>query len=162
MNTNPFTRRLVSESITKTGRMMAIFFILILLTVSCQAARSDPATPPPDALFLAEVDLSAQSYEAETVGQFTVAETAVITIFYTLPDANTPYFDLTLNGEAADSLRILHSENYRTDQNGGGQWEKSLEPGQYDLVLTATSGSGVLSIYLMNPSEDTQVERTND
>jgi hypothetical protein len=42
---------------------------------------------------------------------------------------------------------ILHSEDYRTDHDGGGLWEHSLPPGTYRLVLTAEQGSGMLSVY---------------
>ena len=80
-----------------------------------------------------------------------MTEAAVTTLFYTLPNADTAYFDLSLLGPDDDSLVILHSENYRTDASGGGTWEQSLMPGTYQLVLTAEPGPGTLSVYWEAP-----------
>ena len=122
-------------------------FMIGLLTVGCQANQA----VPPGFELAAEVDLAAQSYDEAVVGEFILAETAVTTLFYTLPNADTPYFDLSLIGPNDKRHLILHSENYRTDDNGGGTWEQSLTPGSYQLVLTAKPGSGSLSIYWGHP-----------
>ena len=121
-----------------------VFIFLVSCTVINQGTN---LTPPSESQLLAEVDLSSQSFDSEILGKFTLAETAVVTIFYTLPNANTPYFDLSLIGPEAESRVILHSENYRTDESGSGTWEQNLAPGIYQLVLTADPGPGVLSIY---------------
>ncbi|MAU00565.1 MAG: hypothetical protein CL608_25760 [Anaerolineaceae bacterium] len=131
-------------------KFFVLLISLVLLTVSCQANQAQP-TPPPHFQRVAEVDLSAQSHDAETVGEFTVAETAVTNIFYTLPNADTPYFDLSLVGPEGEKQVILHSESYRTDASGGGTWEQNLPAGTYRLVLTADSGAGVLSVYWGHP-----------
>ena len=145
MFTTPFKRFL--SSIRRFASLVpGFFFVIILFIASCQANEAKLA-PPPDFQLVAEVDLSDQSYDEEIVGKFTVAETAVTTLFYTLPNADTSYFDLSLIGPADDSLVILHSENYRTDKNGGGTWEQNLTPGTYQLILTAEPGPGVLSVY---------------
>lgn len=104
-------------------------------------------TPPPDFQPLAVVDLAAQAHAAEMVGQFTVTETAVVSLFYTIPNIDTTVFDLSLSGPDGDSIVILHSEAFRTDDNGGGTWEQSLPPGEYRLLLTAPQTDGTLSVY---------------
>lgn len=122
----------------------AVFLLLVtLLAVGC-AGQNDQI--PPDAELLAEVDLAAQAHEAAVVGEFEVAETAVITLTYTLPNVETAVFDLTLIGPDEDYV-ILHSEDYRTDENGGGSWEQRLPPGSYQLLLTASQTTGTLSVY---------------
>lgn len=121
-------------------------FIFVLFTVSCQTNQTQP-TPPPNFQFVAEVDLSAQPYDAETVGEFTLTETAVASIFYTIPNIDTTDFDLSLSGPNGDNFVILHSENFRTDENGGGTWEQTLAPGTYQIMLTASQTPSMLSVY---------------
>jgi hypothetical protein len=126
------------------AQLLAALFILVLFGAGCRAGQA----PPPDRQLLSETDLSAQVHDDETVGQFTLSETAVVEISYTIPNIDTPYFDLTLHGPNGESMVILQSENYRTDENGGGSWEKSLPPGAYRLALTAAQSPGSLTIYL--------------
>ena len=128
--------------------LLTLSLLVIVLTVDCSAGKNSASlTPPPGFQPLAEVDLSTQSFDGELLGQFSLKETAVTTIFYTLPNADTAYFDLSLSGPEDDSLVILHSENYRTDENGSGSWEQNLAPGTYRLVLTADQSSSILSVY---------------
>lgn len=143
MSTDSLRQRLTNAQTKYFDSLIVWLFIFVLLTVSCQAQP----TPPTDFQPVAEVDLSDHSYDEEIVGEFTVVETAVTTLFYTLPNADTPYFDLSLIGPEDDSRVILHSENYRTDESGGGTWEQNLAPGSYQLVLTADPGPGTLSVY---------------
>lgn len=67
----------------------------------------------------AEVDLSARPYDGETWAQLSLAETAVVGIFYTLPNLDTTYFDLSLIGPDGHSHLILHSEDYQTEPYPG-------------------------------------------
>ncbi len=94
-----------------------------------------------------EIDLAAEPHEAETVGQFMLEETAGAEIFYTVQDIDTPYFDLSLLTPEGQRLVILHSEAWRTGQNGHGLWERRLPPGLYRLQLTAARSPGILSIF---------------
>jgi hypothetical protein len=140
-------RRLLTKAQTKYFvPLIGGLFIFVLLTVSCQTDLAQP-TPPPDSQLVAEVDLSAQSYDAETVGEFTVVETAVTHIFYTIPNIDTTNFDLSLIGPNDESFVILHSEDFRTDEKGGGTWEQNLAPGTYQIMLTASQTPGTLSVY---------------
>ena len=120
--------------------------VLLLITLSAAGCTGQKDQIPPDAELLAEVDLATQPHEAAVVGEFEVAETAVITLTYLVPDVETAVFDLTLAGPD-DNYVILHSEAYRTDENGGGSWEQNLAPGSYQLLLTASQTTGTLSVY---------------
>jgi hypothetical protein len=122
---------------------------LLLLAVGCR--RTESLTVPADFQQLVSVDLSTQAYNEEILAEFTLTETAVTNIIYLLPNVNTPYFDLSLNGPGNDSLLILHSENYHTDASGGGIWEQTLTPGKYRLALTTEPSSGILSVYWGKP-----------
>ena len=127
-------------------KVMIILLMMGLFVAGCQSNQAQP-TPPDGFQLVAEIDLKDQAFDEEIVGEFTVVETAVTTLFYTLPNADTTYFDLKLIGPDDASYLILHSENYRTDENGGGTWEQNLVPGSYQLILTADPGPGALSVY---------------
>lgn len=131
--------------------ILLILTLLIMMAVGCTAGKNnEPMTPPPDFQLLAEVDLSDRPFDSEILGEFTLVETAVPTLFYTLPNADTPYFDLTLIGPDDASRLILHSEDYRTDDSGGGTWQQNLPPGTYQLILTSEPGTGILLVYWGN------------
>jgi hypothetical protein len=85
-----------------------------------------------------------------TVGQIVVEETAVVGIFFTIQNVDISYFDLSLVDSVGSRLVILHGEDFRTNEEGSGSWEKSLGPGMYQLVLTTESNPGILSIYWRN------------
>ena len=127
----------------KTAVWLSVLLLISLLAVGC-TGQNDQI--PPDAELLAEVDLAAQPYEAAMVGEYEVAETAAITLTYLVPNVETAVFDLTLAGPDDDYV-ILHSEDYRTDENGGGSWEQTLVPGSYQLLLTASQTTGTVSVY---------------
>ena len=74
-------------------------------------------------------------------------ETAVVRVYYTIPNLDTDYFDLRLIGPAGESHLILHSEDFITDESGGGLWEQPLAAGVYQLELSAHQTQGILSIY---------------
>lgn len=136
------------------ARTLLTLSLLMIVLIGCNADKNSASlTPPADFQPLAKVDLSTQPFDGEILGQFTLAETAVTTIFYTLPNANTSYFDLSLIGPEDENRLILHSESYRTDESGGGTWEQNLPPGTYQLVLTADPGSGILSVYWGSPGD---------
>lgn len=139
MNTN-FRR----HHLTKAAFLLLGLLIFNLLAVGCGANQGQQISS--EAQLVAEVDLSTQPHDAEVVGEFSLAETAVVTLTYTMPNVDTAVFDLSLNGPNDDYV-ILHSEGYRTDENGGGSWEQNLAPGTYQLVLTASQTSGTLSVY---------------
>lgn len=128
--------------------MLAAGLLLIMLLAGCNAAwRGVNLTPAPGFQPLAKVDLSARAFDGEILGQFTLAETAAVSLLYTLPRAGLPYFDLSLVGPGDERRVVLHSEDYRTDEHGGGTWEQRLAPGTYRLALTSEPGPGLLSVF---------------
>ena len=140
------TSNLKPYHLGKTAVWLSVL-LLIPLLAGC-TGQNDQV--PPDAELLTEVDLAAQPHEAAVVGEFEVAETAVVTLTYLVPNVETAVFDLTLTGPD-DNYVILHSEDYRTDENGGGSWEQSLAPGSYQLLLTASQTDGTLTVYWAQP-----------
>lgn len=140
-------RQCTKQAITRHLIMpLAMLSVLVLFAVGCDGGRTG-LTPPPDFQAIATVDLSAQPHDGAEVGQLTLTETAVVSIFYTLPNIDTPYFDLSLSEPNGDKLVILRSETFRTNENGGGSWEQRLSPGEYRLLLSAPQTSGILSVY---------------
>lgn len=139
-----FTKRLARRPFG-----IAVFLLSLILLMMGAGCTTDEAvgTVPPDFQLVAEVDLSTQSHVKESLGEFTLAETAVTSIFYTIPNIDTATFDLSLSGPNDASFVILHSEDFRTDENGGGTWEQSLPAGDYQLLLTVPQTSGTLSVY---------------
>ncbi len=146
MLTNSRRPIFVQAPLTHFAKLIPGLFIIVLLAVGCRADQIQ-LTPPPGFQLVAEVDLSAQPHNEERLGELTLVETAVIHIFYTIPNIDTTYFDLSLSGPAGSSHTILHSEDYQTDENGGGTWEQRLPPGDYSVVLTASQTPGTLSVY---------------
>lgn len=74
-------------------------------------------TPPDGFKLLAAADLAAQDFNEETLTGFTLGETAVVTLDYTLPDIQAD-LDLRLKGANNDTFVILHSQDFRTDGTG--------------------------------------------
>ena len=132
---------------TLLGLSLLIGLFVLSAYLFWRQNQNNLAVAPPDFQLAAKVDLSAQSYDGETVAHFSLKETAVVHIYYTLPNIDLTYFDLELKGSDGDTHLILHSEDYQTDENGGGAWEERLPRGVYQLVLTAPQSPGVLSIY---------------
>ena len=148
------TNLIGKPSNTGSARRMTLLGLSLLIGLFVLSAylfwrqnQNNLAVAPPDFQLAAKVDLSAQSYDGETVAHFSLKETAVVRIYYTLPNIDLAYFDLSLMGSNGDSHLILHSEDYQTDENGGGAWEERLPRGAYQLVLTAPKSPGTLSIY---------------
>lgn len=150
MSINSIRQNLTPRS-SKQIALLALGFCLISVILITSAFRrqnqGNLAVVPPDFKLAARIDLAARSYDGETVAEFSLAETAVVSIYYTLPNIDLTYFDLSLK-EADDATHlILHSEDYQTDDNGWGVWEKHLSRGGYQLVLTAPQTTGTLSVY---------------
>ena len=148
------TNLIGKPSNTVSARRVALLALGLLIGLFALSAwlfwrqNQDKLTAvPPDFQLAAKVDLAARSYDGETVAQLRLEETAVVHIYYTLPNIDLTYFDLELMGSDGDTHLILHSEDYQTDENGGGAWEEWLPRGVYQLVLTAPQSPGVLSIY---------------
>ncbi len=145
----PIGKRQTAAARRRTAVSLLMLKVFMnMLVVGCAAFLGDQhGMPPSNYQQAAEVDLAAQPYDEELLGELALTETAAVAIFYTLPKADTAYLDLRLIGPEDGDRVILHSENYRTDEDGGGIWEQELPAGTYRLVLTAEPGPGVLSVY---------------
>lgn len=120
---------------------------LVLATILFVLLASDDIGPPPNLQPAGEVDLASQAFTAESVLEFALDETAMVSIFYGLRDIDTSFLELSLSPADGESEVLLRSEGLRTDREGGGLWEQELLPGSYRLLLTAAQGQGTLAIY---------------
>lgn len=122
-------------------------FVSFALNGSGGAAALDPFSPPPGFDLVAEIDLSEQAYSAERIRQFTVNKPAMVGVFLAVYDINTTYFDLKITGPDGYSSGVLHGEGYNAARDGG-LWERNLQPGTYEIVLTSHPSPGRAVIYL--------------
>lgn len=134
--------------------MFSVMLCFAALTVMANTwAGRNPANrfaPPQDFQLVAQIDLSAREYPAETLAQFNLEKAAYVGVFIVVRNIDTRYFDLSLRGPNGFDEVILHGEGYRADQDGG-LWEKNLLPGEYRLVLTSNQNPGTADIYLQTP-----------
>lgn len=131
------------------GVLIVVSAIFTTLLAGCTAFanREETPAPPPHFEDLVQLDLSTGPVTDQVVGEFTLDETAEVGIFFTLQELNSDYFDLRLITPDGEAITILHGEEMRTDQNGGGLWEESLQPGAYRLLLTAHQSPGRVALY---------------
>ena len=147
------TNLIGKPSNTGSARRMTLLGLSLLIGLFALSAylfwrqNQNNLAVAPDFQLAARVDLAARSYDGETVAQLRLEETAVVHIYYTLPNIDLTYFDLKLMGSDGTTHLILHSEDYQTDKNGGGMWEERLSSSVYQLVLTAPQTTGTLSVY---------------
>jgi hypothetical protein len=132
---------------TLLGVGLLIGLFVLSASLFWRQNQGNLANVPPDFQLAARVDFTARSYDGETVAEISLTDTAVVHIYYTLPNINLAYFDLSLKAADGNTHLILHSEDYQTDENGGGVWEKHLSQGVYQLVLSAPHTTGTLSVY---------------
>jgi hypothetical protein len=123
--------------------------ILVAFALNAFAAKNIPNTfsPPPDFEPIAQIDLSTQSYSAESLAQFSLEKSRYMGVFIVIKHINTTYFDLSLTGPDGYHSVILHGEGYAAEQDGG-LWENKLPPGTYQVVLTSRQSPGTVSVFL--------------
>lgn len=140
----------MSKNRTNVSIVVAIVLMLsVAVLVAVRQAQSQPADPPANYKLLAEADLNSGPFAGTELADFVVAETAVTHLHLSLQNLDTPAFALSLQGEDGRCYSILQAENYRTDGKGGGDWQETLPPGVYRLVLDAAPGPGSLGVYLL-------------
>jgi hypothetical protein len=130
-----------------TGLVVGAALLLLLAVFAVIQAwdrRPETATDP---RLLAMVDLATGPFDEVVVARFTLAETRVVQLRYSLINLDSPAFDLSLQGAERARFTILHAEQYRTSEDGGGDWQQTLPPDDYRLVLTAAQSPGTLAIY---------------
>ena len=147
-------RETVTSGIRNIIPMIGIMaFCLVLVFVLNGIAINNPLSkfsPPSDFESVAEIDLSAQTYSAQMLAEFTVDVPVSIGVFVTVRNINTSYFDLSVVGADGYSSAVLHGEGYSSNRDGG-LWEQNLKPGNYQLVLTSNQSPGTASVYLKVP-----------
>jgi hypothetical protein len=132
--------------------MAGILALCIVLTFMLSASAEKSSTPAAsqDYVSIAELDLSTQSYSAETLAQFELKEPANVGVFVIVRGINTTYFDLSVMGSDGYSSIVLHGEVYRAHQDSGS-WKETLPAGTYRVVLTSHKSPGTASVFLKNP-----------
>jgi hypothetical protein len=141
------TRRIIP---VLTGIMAFGIVVTFLLNLS---AAKDPLarfSPPQDFAPVARIDLSTRAHSREALAEFSLHESAYVGVFLVINNINTTYFDLSVIGPDGYSSTVLHGEGYNAAQDGG-LWEKNLQPGRYQLVLTSHQSPGTASVYLKTP-----------
>jgi len=136
----------------KTVFAMASFMTVCLIFVlafntSASKNSQNKFSPPQNFIPVAQLDLSKQAYSSETLAQFTLDKPAYVGVFIAVHNINTTYFDLSVSGPNGFNSVILHGEGYNAFQDGG-LWEKKLNPGTYQIVLTSHQSPGTTSVYL--------------
>jgi hypothetical protein len=132
--------------------MTAILGLCIFLTFTLNASAEKSSTPAAsqDYVPIARIDLSAQSYAAETLAQFELKEPANVGVFVIVRGIDTTYFDLSVMGSDGYSSIVLHGEVYRAHQESGS-WKETLPAGTYRVVLTSHQSPGTVSVFLKTP-----------
>lgn len=136
-------------SIATTVAVALMLFVAVYVATR-QAPARQPA-PPEGFTHLGQADLSAQAHDETTLAQFSLAQTGDVSLFFTLEKLNAPLFDLSIEGADGARFSVMHSEALRTDRAGSGEWQETLPPGDYRLVLSAAQGAGALTVYAIIP-----------
>ncbi|PDV97420.1 hypothetical protein [Candidatus Chloroploca asiatica] len=123
-----------------------VLMLFVAVLVATRQGEGRATAVPAGYQLLAEVDLSDGPFADAVVGELLVGETAVTHLRLSLPNLDTPRFTLRLQAENGEPYTVLHAENYRTNQDGGGDWEETLPPGAYQLRLTAAQSAGHVTI----------------
>jgi hypothetical protein len=141
----------VRKTIPVMASLMAFCVILVFTFNNFVAKNSlDRFAPPQGFVPVAQIDLSAHAYPAETLTQFTLEKSAYVGVFVAVRNINTTYIDLSVIGPDGYRSTVLHGEGYNAAQDGG-LWEQNLPPGAYRLVLTSHQSPGTVSVYWKTP-----------
>ncbi len=122
---------------------------ILALALTTQAGRNPAGRFPAPQGFakVAEIDLSARPYDAETIARFTLGKASSAGVYIVVDDIDTTYFDLSVTGPDGTRSTVLHGEGYSAAQDGG-LWEKNLSSGTYQLVLTSAVSPGTATVYM--------------
>jgi hypothetical protein len=145
---------MMSKNNRNVSVVIAVVLMLFVAVLVATRQGNGRATPVPAGYtVLAEVDLSSGPFADAVLGELVVGETAVTRLHLSLPNLDTPTFSLSLQAEDGTAYPVLHAENYRTNEDGGGDWQETLPPGAYQLRLTAAQSTGTVTIsHLAQPA----------
>lgn len=130
-----------------TALMTFCVILVFVLNGSAEKNSLNKFTSPQDFAPVAQIDLSTRDYPSETLTQFTLDESAYVSIFIAIRSIDTTYFDLRLTGPDGFQSTLLHGEGYNAAQDGG-LWQQNLPAGTYQIVLTAHQSPGTASVYM--------------
>lgn len=145
MTTHSISERSVAVSLTRV--FLGLVAVAMVVALIFLALRRDNINAVPPAEPVGEADLATQAYDAEALLTFTLAQPELTAIHYALENVDTAYLDLTLEADDGSSWVVLRSQGLRTDNQGGGTWERELPAGSYRLLLSAAQGNGTVAIY---------------
>jgi hypothetical protein len=129
------------------GTLAFCLVLVFWLNASASKNSLDRFSPPQDFASIAQIDLSTRPYFSESLTQFSLDESGYVSVFVSVRNIDTTYFDLTVTGPNRFHEIILHGEGYKANQDGG-LWEKKLPAGTYQVVLTSHQSPGTALIYL--------------
>ncbi len=124
-----------------------VLMLFVAVLVAVRQNRGQRAEASADNQLLTELDLGNGPFAEAVVGEFMVTGTAVTHLHFSLQNLDTPIFSLKLQADDGTLYTILQAENYRTNRDGGGDWQETLLPGRYQLLLTAAQSTGLVTIY---------------
>ena len=132
---------------TMTGAMALCAILAFTLNISAAKNSLSKFSPPQDFEPVAQIDLSTRTYSAEPLIEFSLDSSTYVGVFVVVHDISTSYVDLSVTGPDGFHSIVLHGEGYNAFQDGG-LWEKNLQPGTYQLVLTSHQSPGQASVYI--------------
>ena len=130
------------------GSLIALCVLVILLLNGFAKTNSSIKFSPPQGFdSVAQIDLSKQAYSSEPLAEFTLDQPKTVGVFVAIRNINTTYFDLSVTGPDTFHDTVVPGEGYNAFQDGG-LWQKTLQPGTYQVVLTSDPSAGTASVYL--------------
>ena len=130
-----------------TSLLAFCVIVVVMLNLSGSQNSLSRFSPPQDFEPVAQIDLSTQTYFAETLTEFSLDKPSMAGVFVVINDINTTYIDLSVTGPNGFHSIVLHGEGYNAFQDGG-LWEKNLSAGTYRVVLTSHQSPGKASVYI--------------
>lgn len=142
----------LTKGIRTSIPMMASFIavcVIFVFALNRSALKNsfNKFSPPRDFESVAQIDLSTQTYFAETLTEFSLDQVSSVGVFIVVDNIHTTYLDVRITGPSGFDSIVLHGEGYNAVQDGG-LWEQNLAPGTYQIVLTSDQSSGTLTVYM--------------
>lgn len=136
------------RSLTVVTVVLAAGLVTSLLAGGFSAKVSGVSSTPPEGYRLAaKVDLSAGELAAEPVAGFRLDQPARGGVYLLATSIDAAFLDLSLEGPQGFSQSLLHGEGFTADEQMAS-FEEPLPAGDYQVVVTSQSDSGVLKIYV--------------
>jgi hypothetical protein len=121
---------------------------LNLTSLGGPAQAMDRLTPPSGYALVKTIDLSREDAEQQPVYAFTLDAAGQAGIYLLVQNIRTAHVDVSLVGPGDYRKVILHGEGYSADADSS-YLEESLQPGEYEVLLTSRDSSGRLSLYAL-------------